>query len=399
MQSDLAKHLDALHDEALVRALTLERGDYEEVFLQAAALEAQRRALDISAHIDRVETATDDGAPQNRTIAQALSHLEGEWPVWQLRTFRHYFDHAITVQRELHNWTLHYYEGSDYRFSFFLQTLGEVVDFVAHFLRIEPWPHDIPTTHNLDGWYLLLKTVSPRYIQKVADALCDAHIALTIQPPVLSLDPNKNLGLRVDEKNKKSAQKILAQIEEHVRLLYAQAGEAFAQEARSRELVLYAQLVDCGLNNPAVFYNLGSVLYESGRYTEAAESFIEALSLWISALDSQVLFAKKRSPGGIGGWMGLVGMAIQSTQSKAENPTAHLRELPDYVEDAELWLERLRQHLPTHSDIIRALAATAAVRNDTKKALDRYQALLALLPDDEESLTYIHAIRARELPQ
>ena len=240
MQTDLAKHLDALHDEALVRALTLERGDYEEVFLQAAALEAQRRALDISAHIDRVETATDDGAPQNRTIAQALSLLEGEWPVWQLRTFRHYFDHAITVQRELHNWTLHYYEGSDYRFSFFLQTLGEVVDFVAHFLRIEPWPHDIPTTHNLDGWYLLLKTVSPRYIQKVADALRDAHIALTIQPPVLSLDAHKHLGLRVDEKNKKSAQKILAQIEEHIRLLYTQAGEAFAQEARSRELVLYA---------------------------------------------------------------------------------------------------------------------------------------------------------------
>jgi hypothetical protein len=61
-----------------------------------------------------------------------------------------------------------------------------------------------------------------------------------------------------------------------------------------------------------------------------------------------------------------------------------------------LWLERLRQHLPTHSNIIRALAATAAVRNDTKKALAYYQVLLAQRPDDEESLAYIRAYESFE---
>ncbi len=389
MLTDLPRRLDALHDEALVRALTLERGDYEEPFLEAAAAEAERRGLDLYTYIDRVETATNDEIPQMATIAKALALLDDEWPPWQLRTFRHYFNHALTVQRELHNWTLHYYAGSEYRFSFFMQTTSEVTDFVAHFLRLEPWPHDMPTAHNLDSWHLLFKTASPRYIQKVADALRATQIDLTVQPPLFSRDQHGQLGLRIDEKNKKSAQKILEQTEEQVRTLYRQASEAFAQEALSRELALYAQLVDYGLNNPAVFYNLGAVLYESGRYIEASESFIEALSLWISALDNQVQFNRKRSPGGMGGWVGLVGMAIQTALPKAEDSTAQLRELPTYVEDAELWLEKLRQHLPANSDILRALAATAAVRNDTGKALSYYQALLAIRPDDDDAQCYM----------
>ncbi|MFT5378023.1 MAG: hypothetical protein ACI906_004866, partial [Candidatus Latescibacterota bacterium] len=99
MHTDLEKHLDALHDDALIRALTLERGNYEEPFLRAAALEAERRDINIYAYIDRVETAIDDGEPQSQLIATALELLAVEWPVWQLRTFRHYFDHAIAVQR------------------------------------------------------------------------------------------------------------------------------------------------------------------------------------------------------------------------------------------------------------------------------------------------------------
>ncbi|MGY8825454.1 MAG: hypothetical protein ACKVJG_16200 [Candidatus Latescibacterota bacterium] len=391
MHTDLEKHLDALHDDALMRALTLERGNYEEPFLQAAALEAERRDLNIYAYIDRVETAIDDSEPQSQLIATALELLAVEWPVWQLRTFRHYFDHAIAVQRELHNWTLHYYAGNEYRFSFFMESSEQVKDFVAHFLRIEAWPGSMPPTHDLDRWHLLFKTTSARYMQKVADKLREAGISFTIQPPVFSLDPQKQLGLRIAETEKKSGQQILHQVEGQVRTLYQQTNEAFGQQSLNRELVLYAQLVDYGLNNPAVFYNLGAVLYESGRYVEASESFIEALSLWISTLDSQVQFQKQRSPGGLGGMIGMVGMVVQSALPKAEDPTAHLRELPEYVEDAELWLEKMREHVPDNIDIIRTLAATTAVRNDTKKACNHYQTLLVLYPDDVEALDYLNS--------
>jgi len=389
LQTDVEKHLDGLHDEALISALTLERGNYEAPFLEAAAREAEARNLNIYAFIDRVETAIDDGAPQTTPIAAALALLGREWPVWQLRSFRHFFDHAVAVQRELHNWTLHYYDGSEYRFSFFMDNLAQVEDFIAHFLRIEPWPGNMPPTHNLDRWPLLFKAAAPRYIQKVADALRDAEIALTVQPPVFSRDPHNQLGLRIAETDKKSAHKILGQIEEQVRNLYQQTRDSFSQQTLDRELVLYAQLIDYGLNNPAVFYNLGAVLYENGRYIEASESFIEALSLWISALDSQVQLQKKGSPGGLGGMMGMVGTLVRTALPKTEDPSAHLRELPEYVEDAELWLEKLRDHLPNNSDITRALAATAAVRNDTKKASSLYQALLALNPEDAEALAYL----------
>lgn len=68
-----------------------------------------------------------------------------------------------------------------------------------------------------------------------------------------------------------------------------------------------------------------------------------------------------------------------------------LRYLPEGVAEAEHWLTLLHQHLPHNGDIVRTLAATADLRNDTQRALTLYRSLLELFPKDEEALSYIRA--------
>ena len=65
--------------------------------------------------------------------------------------------------------------------------------------------------------------------------------------------------------------------------------------------------------------------------------------------------------------------------------------LPEGVAEAEHWLTLLHQRLPHNGDIVRTLAATADLRNDTQGALTLYRSLLDLFPKDEEALSYIRA--------
>ena len=97
----------------------------------------------------------------------------------------------------------------------------------------------------------------------------------------------------------------------------------------------------------------------------------------------------QRSRGGLGGLMGMAGMLVQSALPKSKSPTDRLRPLPEYVEDAELSLQRLQRHLPDNVEILRALAATAAVRHDVDEARRRYRLLLEKAPTDPEAQQYL----------
>ena len=180
---------------------------------------------------------------------------------------------------------------------------------------------------------------------------------------------------------KKSAQNILSELEDDVRTLYDQVQNAFKEQDAERELALYAQLVSFGLQNPAVFYNLGVALYEVGRFSQSSESLIEAISLWLAGDTAPVLTGNAETGGLLGNVMRLIQPPSDGT----------LRALPEGVAEAEHWLTLLHQRLPHNGDIVRTLAATADLRNDTQRALTLYRSLLNLFPKDEEALFYIRA--------
>ena len=108
MQPD---HFAAWHDEDLVRALTLERANYQGSYLASVAAELARRNVDPQAFIDQVEVRYHADASATCTIAQALAKASEELPLWHLLAFTRYFGDTLVVQRELRSSLVNVYRG------------------------------------------------------------------------------------------------------------------------------------------------------------------------------------------------------------------------------------------------------------------------------------------------
>ena len=184
--------------------------------------------------------------------------------------FTHYFGDTLVVQRELRSYLVNVYRGEEYAFSFFFAEGQSLQDLLRRFLTLADWDHLAGTTYQLDSWHPLLRTRSPRYMQKIATALADESLPFTVQTPVLNRDPRGQLTLLVPSRDP-AAIAVLHKVEDHLSTLRDQATAAFAANDRDRELVIYAELATYGLNNPAIYYNLGSALAEAGRYAEACD--------------------------------------------------------------------------------------------------------------------------------
>ena len=384
--SELAEHFAAWHDEDLIRALKMQRTDYETSYLESIAAELSRRGVDPAAFIDQLKISYNGEEPSSCNTVFALAKLTDDFPLWHALSFTHYFGSTLVVQRELDTWLVNAYVEDVYGFSFFVADRPALLELLQLFLKIEDWEHFIGERHNLDRWKPLLRTRSARYIQKVAAALAEEELVCTVQTPVFTRDQRGQLALLVSVP--KEAEPILHKLQDRLLDLYAQADEAFAQNASTRELGVYTELVDYGLNNPAVYYNLGSALGESGRHTEAAVALIEAASLSLTELDTQVQFQARKGPGGLSGLFDMVSMLFSTFKPGEPNPSDALREIPDYIEDIELQLIRLIGHLPQNLQILHSLASIAAIRHDVPLALERYRQILTLAPDDETAQLY-----------
>ena len=385
--NELAEHFAAWHDEDLVRALKIQKADYEAQYLASIAAELNRRDVDIAAFVDKVELSINAGETSHCTIAEALAHVNDDFPLWHALSLTHYFASTLVVQRELDHWLVNAYVEDTYEYSFFVPDQQALRELLNSFLSLADWEQHIGETHNLDTWKALLRTRSARYIQKVAEALAGEDLHCTVQTPVFTRDPRGQLALLVAAV--KPAETALHKLEDQLLEFYDQADEALADNALTREMDILGKLADYGLNNPAVYYNLGSALSESGRFPEAAVAFIEAASLSLTELDTQVQFQSRKGPGGLGGAFGMFGMLVSVFKPDAEKSADVLREVPEHVEDIELQLIRLLDHLPRNLQILHSLGSIAAIRHDVPLALERYRSILALDPDDETAQLYI----------
>ena len=385
--TELTEHFAAWHDEDLVRALKMQRDDYEDSYLDSISAELDRRQVDIASFINRVQVSYNNEPPLTLSAGAAMEKVDEDFPLWHALAFTHYFGSTLVVQRELDSWMVNAYAEDTYVYSFFVADRTALCQLLHLFLALDAWEHLADETHNLDGWKALLRTRSARYVQKVCQALSAQNLVSAVQTPVFTHDQRGNLALLVAELE--TAENVLHDLQDHVLNLYRQADEALTQNNLTRELGLYTELTDYGLNNPAVYYNLGSGLFESGRFDEAAIAFIEAASLSLTELDPQVQFQMKRGPGGLGGIFGIVSMLVSVFKSDEPGSANALREVPDHIEDIELFLLRLLDHLPQNLQILHSLASIAAIRHDVPLAIERYRKILALAPEDETAQQFL----------
>ena len=381
------EHFAAWHDTDLVRALKLERADYQQDYLDDMAVELDHRGVDLGAFVDQVEVSYNAGETEQCSIAAALDRLREDFPFWHALSFTRHFGATLVVQHELHSWLVSVYEEETYSRSFFVAEHAALRELLHRFLLLDSWEDEPTTRYDLDNWKPLLSARSGRYVQKVAEKLADAGQPCTVQTPVFTRDPGGQLALLVPDLA--PAEQILYALQDHLLDLYAQAVQAQTDNALDREIAVYAELADYGLNNPAVHYNLGAALVETGRHAEAATAFIEAASLSLAELDSEVHFQVRKGSGGLGGAFGALSMLASAFKSDDEVSTNQQRELPDHVEDIELQLIRLLNPLPDSLPVHHSLAAIAAIRHDVPLALERYRKILTLAPDDESAKLYI----------
>ncbi len=381
------EHFAAWHDADLVRAVKLERSDYQQSYIDDICAELDERGVDLLAFVNQVEFSHNAGEIKVCSIASALDQLREDLPLWHALAFTRCFGATLVVQHELRMWLVSVYEGETYSHSFFVAEHATLREMLHRFLRLDPWHDGATARYDLDGWKPLLRARSGRYMQRVAEELADAGQLCTVQTPIFTRDPGGQLALLVPDRA--PAEQILYALQDRLLDLYTQAEQAQQDNAPDREIAVYAELADYGINNPAVCYNLGGALAETGRLAEAATAFIEAASLSLTDLDSQVYVQNQKSSGGLGGAFAALSMLVSGFKSDNNKPTEQQRELPDHVEDIELQLIRLLNPLPESLPIHHALAAIAAIRHDVPLALERYRNILALSPEDESAKLYI----------
>ena len=387
--SEMGRQCEGMADRELVRAVTVDREKFAAGFHSVALGELQRREVSLERFVDFAWVGHPTGRRRRCSVAEALEVVDEEMPLWRLFLFGNCLDDALVMQRERSQWTIHHYVAEEYRHSFFLFERNSLRSVLDCFLRLEPWAGLVEQTHNLDDWELFEHSSSREQIDQLATELGEGGIPHTIKPPSISRDQDEAFSLLVPAELLDAADEIVNDFEGELDRLYTQATELAAGADPRRELEVYGQLVEAAPTNPAVFYNRGSLLLELGRYQEAADSLVEAVSLGMEVAQTPL------QPGLNQGGGGLLGVVVTLfRKSFADGGRERSPSYPDFIEDAEMLLGTVLEHLPNNTKVIHCLASICRLRHDAAGAASHYRRILDIEPDDRIARFYLGYLQA-----
>ena len=401
MHQDLiALQCENMSDRELVRAFTLDREDYTDQLREEARRELVRRGIDPAGFLDQVKVGLNGREEETCTIAQARAKLADEAPLWVVRAFTNCLEESLVLQRESRRWIAHHYVDESYEKSFFIETRKEIEELLARFLYLRSWRSFTDRAFDLDRWEVLIASNSGVYIEKITAALDESGVPHTVRTPVFSGDQKGQLTVLVPKEYRAAAGETVSATAREIRALYDRAARLAEGDDREEELEVYDLLAHLVPDHAAVFYNRGSVLFELGRFEEAADSFIEAVSAGLEALASEGKSDARRASGptgGMGGMIGLVGVLFN--RARPANPARkHWRGYPDFIDDAELFLLRILEEVSGKVEILHCLATISRLKNDMAGAAEHYRSILCLEPSDEIARAHLDELRADDEP-
>ena len=396
-QDRIKQRCQSMEVGEIVRALTLGQEDVSAQFRDAARRELESRGIKLSALIDTVTVAVNDGDAEQLSIDTAVSRLDADRQPWNALLFTSCVGDTLIAQSELRGrWILHAYEHERYRHSYQIDSTAGLKPLLEKFLKLTPWQTFAGEAHHLDNWKLLLASDVRETIEMVADDLDHARIPHTVQTPLFSGDTEGYLQILVPKERLDEASAVVDEADDSVYELYDRAEAAHASGDLHQELTVYDQLVDEDPENAAVFYNRANILMEITRYEEAAQMLAEAVSIGMKSVE-QSTDPMDGQGGGLGGIFGVMAILFRKvTQPAPAQGQESTVRYPDFLDDAELLLEQLEQQLPDHLKLLHCLGAIARMKNDTGGAQTRYRRILELDPDDQVAyfnLGYLHSER------
>ena len=386
MSEQVIQQCALMTDRELVRTLTIDRENFQETFLVIAESEREKRALSIEAFIDDVHLSLNDAEGASCTIDQALAKVHSDISLWSIITLTNCMEDAWVIQREVSRWLVHHYVEEGYATSFFFDATEQLQSTLRRFLSLELWTVDV--SHDLNTWKPVFQSRSPAFLNKIILELGD--ILHTVKTPLFSQDQKGQLVLLVHPEFEKQAQEIVAENHTKIEQLYDRAEHLAETENAERELRIYDILSELVPDNLAVHYNRGNILLEQERLDEATESLIEAIVLGLPEIMDKVDL-KPRRGGGVAGSVNPLLNLLVASQTNNE-PLRY----PDYIDDVEILLQRIREQRPENTRILHGLAIIAEQKNDIAVACQHYRDMLAIDPQNKAAqihLTYLEQIQ------
>ena len=379
MSEQVIQQCAVMTDRELVRTLTIDRENFQETFLVIAESEREKRALSIEAFIDDVHLSLNDAEGASCTIDQALAKVHSDISLWSIITLTNCMEDAWVIQREVSRWLVHHYVEEGYATSFFFDATEQLQSTLRRFLSLELWTVDV--SHDLNTWKPVFQSRSPAFLNKIILELGD--ILHTVKTPLFSQDQKGQLVLLVHPEFEKQAQEIVAENHTKIEQLYDRAEHLAETENAERELRIYDILSELVPDNLAVHYNRGNILLEQERLDEATESLIEAIVLGLPEIMDKVDL-KPRRGGGVAGSVNPLLNLLVASQTNNE-PLRY----PDYIDDVEILLQRIREQRPENTRILHGLAIIAEQKNDIAAACQHYRDMLVIDPQNKAAQTHL----------
>lgn len=394
-QNPIAARLAAMSDVELVRSLTVERNQNSAQYWQLAQTELEGRGHTLQGLTDHATVRLDDGPTETVSVEQALERLDGEVPLWSSLVCASCLGEVLVLQHERRQWVIHHYAGDRYGHSYLFPGRAPVRDVLARFLKLEDWRPLAGHPQNLDNWETVAASETLDLIEVVTEDLDEAEVPHAVQTPLFAPGDEGDWAVRVPEEWLDEAHELLDEAEEELVDLYDEAMDLYERGDARRELEIYDLLKEEDPDNAAVHYNRGSLLLEQRRPEEAADALVEAVSLGLEQVKPDLDLGGR---GGLGGLMGIFALLMRRAAAPTQKER-HLPHYPDFIDDAEMLLERLSGQLRKSTKVLHCLAAIARMKNDTERAETYWRRVLELDPDDRVAyfnLGYLHSEKGGE---
>lgn len=298
---------------------------------------------------DQAWFSTDGEDRQPLNIAEALARFRSsELSRWDALFFGNSEDETLVIQQETAFWSLHYFAGREYQFSYAETDSDTVARSLEAFLRQEDWTEMLDDAFRLDEWTCIYQSESEPQVDAVLDALTAAGIPGVLRTVSLgrfnaifgTYHDTRAISVFVPEEHLDAAYRVLPALQQQINELFREASHAAGENNSQKELEIYQQLARLAPDERMVFFNLGVLLYNARRYEEAAQAFMEAVNA-----DDRAM-----------------------------------------VDESVFYLEQLAARLPANLEILHTLANAAAFREDDIAAEKYYRKILDLDPNDPETL-------------
>ena len=264
--------------------------DVDDEFLDGLRRELERRDLSLEAVRGQFEVRFNGEPVEIESHEQAGRLLDREMAVGDVWTLTNYLQEQLTVQKGSDFWIIRYDDYEDIEvesFTFGMEDTEKVKTVLSNFLALEDWEPSEDDQFTFEDWEAVLNTTSRFYARGWSEKLKEAEIPFLVRAvPVASSDPlfvaspvqERRLllipGDYLDDYNE-----LVADLDRKKKELLAQIESLEKADDLEGQLAVYRQLDQLTLVDAYIFYNKGCVLFDLGRFDEAAEAVILSINL------------------------------------------------------------------------------------------------------------------------